>query len=240
MIRDTAGFGLPWFAYCEHCARHHTPRWICLGYLAASEALSLLSPQNPLRRRWWYRGADHNIYVSCCRDCALRSDVAEAHSGFVSALDDAFLEYASRGGHLELDASEFGTPLTFPVLQLQEEVPSRPLAHPSVAYVYPHEHPLLGSDPDAEDDAEVTEDELYPAQPGQLVPVPAVQPDQPAREDDALSQASSVPTVVVATAKAIGQQLIEVPDCPPRSAESLSSRSSDTEDAPRPPASSWE
>ena len=47
MIRDTAGFGLPLFAYCQQCARHHPPRWFCLGYLAASEALSLLSPQSP-------------------------------------------------------------------------------------------------------------------------------------------------------------------------------------------------
>ena len=86
MIRDTAGFRLPLFAYCQQCARHHPPRWFCLGYLAAAEALSLLSPQNPLRRRWWYRGADHNLYVSLCRDCALRADVADAHSGFVVAL----------------------------------------------------------------------------------------------------------------------------------------------------------
>ena len=133
MMWDTAWAPLPRWAHCRSCgAFHHTPSWVCDG--------PLQSPISP-GCRWYYRGADQNVWISQCRDCELSVRFALAWSHFNDEAVEALHAYEDRGGHLELAAEEFLPPLVTPARPEPVECLS-PRVHPSVAALYPDERAL--------------------------------------------------------------------------------------------------
>ena len=93
MMWDTAWGPLPRWAHCRSCGAFHlTPSWVCDGPLHA--------PISPWCR-WYYRGADQNVWISQFRDCELSVRFALAWSHFNDEAVEALHAYEDRGGHLE-------------------------------------------------------------------------------------------------------------------------------------------